>query len=396
MTAQRNLTPGLLAVLAFLVSVGPFATDMYLVSFTSISADLGASASAVQLTITAFLVGIGAGQLILGPLSDQYGRRTVLLITLTVFTASSIALVFTPNIEVFIALRLVQGLAGAGGIVISRAIAADLTEGDATIRALSLIATLIGLGPLIAPPIGGAVESLSSWRGVLAVLAALGVVMLLLAVFLVPESLPKHERHSAGFRPILSAFGTLLRDARFRMLLGTFGLAFAAIMAYISASPFVGQVVLGMSPLLYSLGFGVGALGLVGGSFASARLAGRVRPQLLILLGAALLLLSGAVALTTALTDTMTVPLFIAMAFVLSAGSGLIMSNSSAVALGLAGRARGSASALLGATQFALGAVVSPLVGAWGEDTAVPMAGFVLGTAIVAAAGSLAVLRAVR
>lgn len=152
MTAGRRLTPGLLAALGFITAVGPFAVDMYLPSFTQIGTELAAPASSVQLTLTAFLIGIGVGQLILGPLSDRFGRRPVLVIALAVFAASGVAMAFTPTVEVFIALRLVQGLTGAAGMMLARAIAVDLSEGETAVRALSLIAMLVGLGPLIAPP----------------------------------------------------------------------------------------------------------------------------------------------------------------------------------------------------------------------------------------------------
>ncbi|HAS31021.1 MAG TPA: Bcr/CflA family drug resistance efflux transporter, partial [Microbacterium sp.] len=177
-----RLTSGLVATLGFLAAVGPFATDMYLASFTEIAADLGSSASAVQLTLTAFLLGIGAGQLLLGPLSDRFGRRPVMVLSMGVFALSSVLMVFTPTIEVFVALRLVQGVAGAAGIVVARAIAVDLSEGETAVRALSLIATVTALGPLVAPPIGGAVGVLTDWRGVLIVLAAISAAMFLLAV----------------------------------------------------------------------------------------------------------------------------------------------------------------------------------------------------------------------
>lgn len=391
------LTPGLLAVLGFVATVGPFATDMYLASFTDIADDLGASASAVHLTLTAMFIGIGAGQLILGPLSDRWGRRPVLLGALTVFAASGVTMVFSPTIEVFIALRLVQGLSGAAGIVLARAIAVDLSTGATAVRALSLIATLVGLGPLIAPPIGGAVATIWGWRGVLAVLAVISVAMLALAWLRIAESLPRDRRQPGGVTATLSRMTGLLRDATFTAYLIAFSCGFAAMMAYISASPFVGQRVLGMDPLVYSLGFSAGASSLIVANLVNARVAVRVGPRPMLLVGVSTSVAATAAMLVFAATGTLGIPGFIACAFFLSGGAGLTMSNASALALARTSSAsRGSGSALLGSVQALLGAVASALVGLWGEKTAVPMAIVMLLAAAIAAASAVIAGRARR
>ncbi|MBL3686140.1 Bcr/CflA family efflux MFS transporter [Leucobacter zeae] len=389
MPRPARLSPGLLGVLSFLAAVGPFATDMYLASFTSISDDLGTQPSAVQLTLTAFLVGMGAGQLVLGPLSDQLGRRPVLIAALAVFAAAGIAMVFSPSIGVFIALRLVQGFAGSAGVVVSRAVAVDLSEGAAAIRAISLIAMFVGLGPLLAPPIGGAVLLVADWRVVLAVVALLAVAMLVLAILCVPESLPPAARSSAGPRSAIRSMGTLLGDGRFVLLMAVFGLAFGGMMSYISASPFVGQTVLGMSPFAYASAFAAGAAALILANSLNARVAGKVPAARMLLLGGALSLTAGIALVVLVVSGALAPWSFVVCAFTLTAGTGFSMSNASALALALAPASRGSASALLGAAQFAVGGAASPIVGAWGEHTALPMAIFVLAAAVLACAGSL-------
>ena len=389
MPNSPRLSPALLGVLSFLATVGPFATDMYLASFTDIASELGATPSSVQLTLTAFLLGMGAGQLLLGPLSDQVGRRPVLIASLAIFAAASIAMVFSPNIGVFIALRLVQGLSGAAGVVVSRAIAVDLSEGAAAIRAISTIAMFVGLGPLLAPPVGGAILTIGDWRAVLTVLAVLAVTMLVLATLFVPESLPRSARGQAGVRTALRSFRALLGDPGFVVLMIVFGLAFGAMMSYISSSPFVGQTILGMSPFLYSLAFGLGAAAMILANLINARLAGRVPAARMLTIGASLMVIAGSALTAVWLTGTLTAPTFIAFAFVLTGGTGLVMSNASALALTRAAGARGAGSALLGATQFAFGSLGSPIVGAWGEHTALPMALFVLGCAAFALCGAL-------
>lgn len=396
MAAPPKLTPGLLAVLSFLAAVGPFATDMYLASFTSIARDLGAQPSSVQLTLTAFLIGMGLGQLLLGPLSDQCGRRPVLVISLAVFAAASIAMAFSPNIAVFVALRAVQGIAGSAGVVVSRAIAVDLSEGAAAIRAISLIAMFVGLGPLVAPPIGGAVLAVGDWRTVLATLAAIATAMFVLAAAFVPESLPREARSGAGLRTALRSFGTMLGNGRFVLLMCVFGLGFGSMMSYISASPFVGQIVLGMPPILYSLAFAAGAAAMILANSINASLAGRVPAQRMMLIGSVLSLAAGVALTALSASGALSPALFIVCAFTLTGGAGLTMSNASAIALSLSEEARGSGSALLGASQFAVGGLASPLVGAWGEHTALPMALFVLTASALACAGALRYVRLAR
>ncbi|XPP26429.1 MAG: multidrug effflux MFS transporter [Leucobacter sp.] len=376
MTTDRpsRLTPGLLAVLGVLATASALSTDLYLPSLPSISEDLAASPSLVQLTLSVFFFGMGAGQLLLGTISDSRGRRPVLLAALTVFSLSGIAMTFTPGIELLIALRLVQGFSGAAGLVLSRAIAADLSEGKTAVRALSLIAIVSGLGPLLAPVIGGVTHEWWGWRGSLATLGGIAAIMLLLAWRTVPESLPVAQRSGAGLRSIVAPFGRLLRDGRFLALTIGFGLSFASIMAYISASPFVGQRILGMNALLYALSFSAAASAMVLGNLINSRIAPRVGPRRMLVVGVGLLTLGAAAMLLFVLTGALSIASFIACAFVASAGSGLILSNASALALARADYARGSGSALLGAIQFLLGGIVAPLTGLWGEGTAVPMA----------------------
>lgn len=368
------LTNGLLAVLAVLATVGPFATDMYLASFTEIADSLSVHPSSVQLTLTAFLLGMGAGQLVFGSLSDRVGRRPVLIVALCVFAVSSIAMVFSPNITVFVLLRGVQGFTGSAGVVLARAIAVDLTSGTASVRALSLIATLVGLGPLIAPPLGGIVGEQWGWRIVLAVLAAIATTMLVLAWRFVPESLPRSARSNGGIGRAFAGYGTLLSHPRFAPFIGAFALAFAALMAYISASPFVAQTVLSMSQVEYSLAFSFSAMSLILANLLNARVASSIGPARMLGVGATLLLLATTAFSVFTLTGTLTPVTFIGCAFVLSGGAGLTMSNTSALALAQAGSIRGTASALLGAAQFLFGGIASVVVGLWGEHTALPMA----------------------
>lgn len=354
--------------------VSPIASDIYLPSFPEISIALSASASQVQLTFTFFLIGFSFGQLILGPTSDRFGRRRTLIVALTVFVLASVATAFAPTLWVLLLFRFLQGLSGAGAVVLARAIAADLTRGRETVRALSLIASFVGLGPILGPSVGAIVGDLTNWRGVLGTVAILALLMLVLTLGWVPESHPPHARHTGGVTESLRNFKQLLSDGGFVLLLLTFATSFATMIAYIAASPFVAQVVLGMTPLEFAIGFGIGAIALTASSFTNAQLARRTDPARALLSGTILSLATAILILVFVLTGTLTIPLFVGLAFSMVFGVGLSMANASALAFLRAGFARGSASALLGSTQFLLGAALTPVVGAWGEGTAVPMA----------------------
>lgn len=373
MNRPRRLTPGLLASLGILAAIGPLATDFYLSSFAAIAADLNASPSQVQLTLTGFLLGIAVGQLVLGPLSDQVGRRPVMLVAMAIFAATSIAVALAPTIELIIALRVIQGLSGAAGIVVARAIAVDLSDGDTAVRALSLIAMVAALGPIVAPLLGGGVAAVTDWHGAFWTLAIIAVVLFVLALVVIPESLPVEQRHAGGLSVMLSGVGQLLTNRTFVGYLAAFALGYGAMMAYISASPFVVQTVFGLGVVAYSLGYATSAAALILSNLTNARVAPRVGPRRMLGVGQSAALLAALVLVTVTLTGLLNWPMVVGFAFLLVAGTGFTMANASALAFAQAPHTRGSASALLGATQFGVGAIVAPMTGAWGATTAVPM-----------------------
>ncbi|HEY8981958.1 MAG TPA: multidrug effflux MFS transporter [Streptomyces sp.] len=376
--AARRRTGLLVTVLlGGLTATPPLSMDMYLPALPEVTDSLHAPASTVQLTLTACLAGMALGQLVVGPMSDRWGRRRPLLVGLVVYVVATALCAVAPNVETLVAFRLVQGLAGAAGIVIARAVTRDLYDGDAMARFFSTLMLISGVAPIVAPLIGGQILRFTDWRGVFVVLIGVGLLLTALVWARLPETLEPADRHDGGVGEALRSMRGLLADTPFTGYMLTGGFAFAALFAYISASPFVVQEIYGASPQTYSLLFGLNSVGLMAaGQLNGKVLVGRVRLDRVLGVGLAVTL-GAAVALLLMTTGVFgevgLVPVAAAL-FVLMSSMGLTLPNAQTLALLRTKHSAGSASALLGTSSFLVGAVASPLVGVAGEHTAVPMA----------------------
>ncbi|WP_329339830.1 multidrug effflux MFS transporter [Streptomyces sp. NBC_00663] len=374
-------------VLGGLTATPPLAMDMYLPSLPEVTKSLHAPAATVQLTLTACLAGMALGQLVVGPMSDRWGRRRPLLAGLVVYVLATALCALAPNVETLVAFRLTQGLAGAAGIVIARAVVRDLYDGDAMARFFSTLMLIGGVAPIVAPLIGGQILRVTDWRGVFAVLTVIGLLLAGLVWARLPETLPVEARHVGGVGEALRSMRALLADLPFTGYMLTGGFAFAALFAYISASPFVIQEIYGASPQTFSLLFGVNSVGLVAvGQINGKLLVGRVSLEKVLGVGLAIVTVAAAALLLMSLGtfgEAGLVPVAAAL-FVLMSAMGLALPNAQSLALLRTKRAAGSASALLGTSSFLVGAVASPLVGIAGEGTAVPMAVVQLSASLVA------------
>ncbi|GAA4291909.1 multidrug effflux MFS transporter [Streptomyces venetus] len=376
-------------LLGGLTAVPPLAMDMYLPSLPEVTRSLHAPAATVQLTLTACLAGMALGQLVVGPMSDRWGRRRPLLAGLGVFVVATVLCALAPTVELLVAFRLAQGLAGAAAIVIARAVVRDLYDGMAMARFFSTLMLISGVAPIVAPLIGGQILRVTDWRGVFVVLTFIGLAMGALAWTKLPETLPPAERHSGGVGEALRAMRGLLADRSFAGYMLTGGFAFAALFAYISASPFVIQEIYGASPQTFSLLFGVNSVGLVlVGQINGKILVGRVSLDRVLGIGLTIVI-TAAIALllmsTGVFGEVGLTPVAVAL-FVLMSAMGITLPNTQALALMRTKHNAGSASALLGTSSFLIGAIASPLVGVAGEGTAVPMAVVQLAAALVALA----------
>ncbi|MGQ4385145.1 multidrug effflux MFS transporter [Streptomyces sp. SAS_270] len=376
-------------VLGGLAATPPLAIDMYLPSLPEVTRSLHAPAATVQLTLTACLAGMALGQLVVGPMSDRWGRKRPLMAGLLVYILATALCALAPTVELLVAFRLAQGLAGAAGIVIARAVVRDLYDGIAMARFFSTLMLISGVAPIVAPLIGGQILRVTDWRGVFVVLTVVGIALTAVVWTKLPETLPPGERHSGGVGEALRAMRGLLADRVFAGYMLAGGFTFAALFAYISASPFVIQEIYGASPQTFSLLFGVNSVGLViAGQVNGKLLVGRVSLERVLAVGIAAVTLAATALLlmaTGALGDVGLAPVAAAL-FVLMSAMGLALPNTQALALMRVRHAAGSASALLGTSSFLIGAIASPLVGVAGEHTAVPMAVVQLAAVLVAAA----------
>lgn len=371
----------LLVTLALLSTVAPFATDLYLSAFPAMTADLSTTATGVQLSLTAFLLGAGIGQLVFGPLSDRVGRYAPLLIGLAIYIAASAAAALAPTIGVLIVARLVQGLAGSAGMVIGRAIITDLAHGAEAARAMAIMMLVGGIAPIVAPFAGSVLAGSIGWRGLLWIVAAIGVVTVPLVFLFVRETHPRAARERA--RAVSSAPTGRLLSRSYVGYAVTFAFGFATMMAYISASPFIYQSMMGFTEVQYGLAFALNALTLTASSIVGTRLTHRVSIPRLLQVGLVWNLAAIIVLLVLVITGVpaiwLALPILAAVSSV-----GLVLGNATALALDVVRSRAGSGSAWLGFLQFSLAGLVSPLVSIGGETTALPLALTMLAASVVA------------
>lgn len=363
----------MLCALALLSATAPLATDMYLPGLPIMSESLGTTTVGVQLTLTTFMAGLGVGQLVVGPLSDGWGRRRLLLIGTIVLALSSVLCATAPTIEVLVLARLVQGFSGGTGIVLARAVIADRARGPAAAKLFSIMMIIGGVAPILAPLIGGVLLDPIGWRGIFWVLAGIAVIMTVGVLAFVPETLPADKRHSGELAALAGQFGYVFRNRVFVGYTIAFALGFGAMFAYISASPFVTQTVLGMTPSQFSFVFAANALGLVFANILNTRLIGRFEVRSLLVFGVSLMFVAGVLLLVTTVAFDAQRWVLLPLLWACITSLGFIMGNATALGQGEVPSAAGTGSALMGASQFGLAALVSPLVGLGGEDTAVPM-----------------------
>lgn len=359
-------------LLGALTALIPFTIDMYLPAFPALAEVYQTNASAVQLSLTACLLGLAFGQLVTGPLSDSLGRRKPLIIFLIAYAIASVACIFAPNIYAFVGLRFVQGFAASAGLVISRAIVRDVSSGAELTRLFALLMVVNNLVPLLAPSVGSAVLLFADWKGIFLILTLLGLVLLMISALRLEETLPPERRVPGNLKETLSNFSIIIKNRRFTGYALAQGLLIGGVFAYVAGTPFIYQNIYGVSPQVFSILFGMNGIGLIFGSYAVGRFSYVWSEKKFLEVALYSATAAGAVLLAVVLVDgplwAVVIPIFF---FVTSIG--VVGTASFTLAMEEQSRVAGSASALLGLLPFVLGAIAAPLVGAAGEETAVPL-----------------------
>ena len=347
----------LVLLLGVLSAFGPFVVDLYLPSLPQLASFFETSASMTQLTLTTAMIGLAVGQLLLGPLSDKFGRKKPLIISLVIYIISTVLIVFSSNIEMMIVLRVIQGLSSAGSVVISRAVATDLYRGREMTRFFGLLMTINGLAPIISPILGSLLLEYISWKGVFVFLALIGVIVLFFC-FRLKESLSAENRLQGSIFATFSTFGVIIKNRLFMSYVGIESFLLGAMFAYIAASPFILQSFYGLSAFIFSLCFGANGAALVIGANIGGKLPNRQA------LAIGVLAFVVAALYTIAVLIIQPYWLFVEIGFfAMLLLMGITFPAISTLAMESERQYAGSASALLGFAPFFLGGVVSPLVG---------------------------------
>ena len=359
-------------LLGALMALGPFTIDLYLPAFPAVEADFGVTPAIIQLTLTATAVGFALGQLLVGPLSDKVGRRLPLIVATSVHIVCSFSIAVAPSIELLGALRVLQGMGAAGGAVVAMAMVRDLFGGLPLVRMLSRMALVSGLAPILAPVIGSQLLRVLDWRGIFFFLTAYGILALTAGIFFLVETLPPARRREAGHSTAGQRYKALFTDRVFVGILLIGGMTFTGLFSYLSSSSFLFQQVYDFNAQQYGLLFAVNSLAVVGGNQLSSRLARRVGPQWLLLGGISGQFVAAAVIVALDLAGAGLIGILIPLWFYVL-GCGFAFPMQSALALANHGKEAGTAASLLGAFNFGLAGLLSPLVGLFGITNAIPM-----------------------
>lgn len=355
----------LLGTLGALSAFGPLSMDVYLPSLPELSADLAAPEALAQFTMSACMIGLALGQLLWGSISDRYGRRTPLLWAVAGFAVTSVLCAFAPSIQLLILFRFLEGLCGAAGMVIARAIVHDVFEGPEATGGYAALAAIAGAAPVLAPLLGGLLVTFTDWRGVFIALAVVGAILLAVAALFVPETHPPAERTTGGFGNDLRGFGAALGNGRFMLAAVVLALASVGMFSYLQMSPFVLQSGYRVGPQGFALIFALNSIGIVTAAQISRRLARRMPGNRVVLWS---LSLATAAAVAVLLTATLGAPLpwLLVPLFFAVASHGVNNPTLTALALGRITHGAGSASAVLGTLTLFLGALIPPLVSGGG------------------------------
>ena len=370
-------------VLGALTALGPFTIDIYLPSLPLVQADFGVSVSAAQITLSATILGFALGQLIVGPLSDKVGRRHPLIIATIVHVVASIGVALSPSIEWLIVCRVLQGFGAAAGGVVAAATVRDLFGGYPLVRMLSRLALVSGLAPVIAPLAGSTLLLIMPWRGIFIVLATYGFLVVVASFLFIVETLPPERRIEAGHSSARQRYRALFTDRQFVGIALVGGMIFTGLFAYLAASPFLFQKHYLFDTQQYGLLFAINSVGIIVGVQSSSRLAKYFGPQWIVAIATAAMLVAASVIVVLDIFSGGLWGVLIPLWFFICA-CGFCFPCVQVLALSAHGKEAGTAASLLGAVNFGLAGLISPIVGLFVVSNAIPMGTMMICTSLVA------------
>ncbi|WP_226036557.1 Bcr/CflA family efflux MFS transporter [Aquibacillus saliphilus] len=374
---------GLVFLLAMLCMLGPFNIDMYLPSFPDIADDLGARASLVQLSLTACLIGLAMGQMVIGPISDAKGRRKPILVFISLFAIASLLCAFAPNITMLVIARFLQGFTASAGVVLSRAVVRDVFSGRDLTKFFALLMMINATAPMIAPISGGAILLLpfATWHTVFFFLFFLGLIIVLTVFFNLKETLPKEKRIPSSIGSSVRTMGSLFLDRSFIGYAIVVAFVQGGTFAYVAGTPFVYQNIYQVSPQVFSILFGINGLAIILGSGVVGRLSDIIKERTLLRAGVIISLSSNTLLLIMTIIKgplvMLVIPIFIHLFTI-----GIILTSTFTIAMKHQGGRAGSASAVLGMLPLLVGSIIAPLVGI-NETTAIPMGAALFSTSLI-------------
>lgn len=383
--AQKSFTASaaFVVLLGALTAFDPLSIDMYLSSFPDIQASFGTTFSKVELSVSAFFVGMAFGQLIYGPLADHYGRRKPLIAGMLLYMAATIGCAFAPNIETFIALRVLQSLGGCAGMVITRAIARDLFEKKRVAEFMSSMALVMGIAPILAPSIGSVITHLWNWQAIFITLTVANIFCFLCIIWFLPETC-KNPTPTLRLSTTFKTYGSLLKDRSFLRFLIPDAAIRAGMFAYIAGSPFVFIELFHVPKEHYGWIFGLNGLGLMAAAQVNRRLLRKFEPEVILRWSVRLAALAGLVVFIAAQVSTAPLATLIPL-FGFLACLNFVGPNALAGALSGQGHQAGTASALYGCLQWSLATLSSYFVSHFHNGTSLPMTGVILGCGLISA-----------
>ncbi|WP_345763687.1 multidrug effflux MFS transporter [Diaminobutyricibacter sp. McL0608] len=359
-------------ILGALTALGPFTIDMYLPALPTLESEFGVSTAAIQLTLTATTIGFGLGQLIVGPWSDKVGRRLPLILATAVHILACVGAALSPNVELLATFRALQGIGAAAGGVVAMAMVRDLFGGRPLVRMLSRLALVSGLAPVLAPVLGSQLLLVMPWRGIFLVLAVYGLFVIVCVSLWIVETLPKARRHDAGHSTVGQRYKAVLSDRVFVGIAIVGAMNFTGLFAYLSSSSFIFQGLYGFDAQQYGLLFAVNSVGIIIGVQSSARITKYVGPQWILAVTTIVMLISALLIVILGQAGFgiwgTVIPLWF---FIAACGFGFPCVQ--VLALNGHGHEAGTAASILGAANFGIAGIISPVVGLLGVTTAVPM-----------------------